>query len=60
MIFLMNLFQSLPRDVGVNLSRRDVCMAEHDLNRPQVSTMLKEVTREGMPQGVWGDFFSDP
>ena len=55
----MDLFQSLPRDMGINLSRRDICVAEHNLHGPQVSTMFKQVACKGMPQGVWGDFFSD-
>ena len=56
----MDLFQSLPRDMGVNLGRRDVCMAEHDLHRPQVRSMFKQVARKRMPQGVGRDCFPDP
>ena len=60
MILLMDLFQSLPRDMGINLSRRDICVAEHNLHGPQVSTMFKQVACKGMPQGVWRNFFFDP
>ena len=59
MILLMDLLQPLPRDMGVNLGRGNVCVAEHDLHGPQVRTMFEQVACKGMPQGVRRDLLSD-
>ena len=58
-MLLMYLLQPLPGDMGVDLSRRDVGMAEHDLDGSQVRTMFEEVTRKGMSQRVGIDLFPD-
>ncbi len=38
--------------VGVDLGRRQVRVAEHHLDGPQVGAALQEMRREGMPQDV--------
>jgi len=45
--------------MGVNLCRGNVCVAEHDLHRPQVRSVFEQVACKGMPQGVRGDLLSD-
>ena len=42
-------------NVRVDLSRRDVGMAEELLDRAQVGAAVEEVAREGVAQDVWAD-----
>ena len=39
-------------DVGVELGRRDIGVAQHFLNAPQVGAVLQQVRRKGVPQRV--------
>src|SRR5262245_47689086 len=57
---LVQLLQARPRDVCVDLRRRDVRVAEHHLHAAQVRAVLEEVRREGMPQDVRRDVRLDP
>ena len=52
MALLEKRFQPLPCYMRIDLGRRDIGMAQHDLNRSQVRTRLQEMTGKGMPQAV--------
>ena len=41
-------------DIGIDLRGRQAGMAEEFLDRPQISSMGKEVGGEGVPEGVRG------
>src|SRR3954463_8379916 len=47
--------QALVEDVGVDLRRRDVGVAEELLHDAQVGAVLEEVAREGVPEHVRAD-----
>ncbi len=59
MAFLEKLLQPLPCYVSVDLSRRNIGVAQHDLNRSQVSARLQEMTGKRMPQTVRRYLFLD-
>jgi hypothetical protein len=44
--------QPLLQNVGINLRRSDVGMAEQLLHHPKIRAILQEMTGEGMPQDV--------
>ena len=44
--------EALLRDMGVDLGRADVRMAEHGLNGSEISTMYEQVCREGVTKCV--------
>ena len=44
--FPVDLLEPFPAHVGVNLGRRDVGVAEHDLDGPEVRASLQEVCGE--------------
>ena len=46
----MHRFQTLLIDVRVNLGRRNVGVAEHLLNDPQVGAVAQQVRREAVPE----------
>jgi hypothetical protein len=46
----MNLLQSIPCNMGVNLCRRNVNVAKHHLNGPKVGSPLQKMARKGVPQ----------
>ena len=46
----MHRFQTLLIDVRVNLGRRNVGVAEHLLNDPQVRAVAQQVRREAVPE----------
>ena len=48
-MLLMDLLQSLPGDMSVDLGCRDIGMAEHDLHGSQIGSVFQEVTCKGMP-----------
>ena len=52
MVLSVDLFQSLARDMRVDLGRREVRVAEQHLHDPQVRTVIQQMCREGVPQGV--------
>ncbi len=45
-------FQALIQNMGVDLGRRDIGMAEHFLYRAEIRAMCQQVAREGMAQDV--------
>src|SRR5262249_37302209 len=47
--------QPLLDDVGVNLRRGNVRVAEQSLDDAQVGAVVQKVAREGVPQHVWAD-----
>src|SRR5581483_9323577 len=52
MELLMGPLQMIARNVRVDLGRRDVGVAEHGLDRPQIRAVFQEMRRERMPQRV--------
>ena len=48
-------FEALVEDVGVDLGRRDVGVAEHLLQAAQVGAVGQQVAGEGVAQDVGGD-----
>ena len=56
----MQVFEVIACHVGINLSRGDVGMAQHGLNRPQIGAAFQQVARKGVPQRVGRDHFSEP
>ena len=46
----VNLLQSFPDDMGVDLRRRNLRMPEHHLNGAQVRTSFEKVRCKGMPE----------
>ena len=60
MMASVNLPQSFARDMRVDLRRRDVGMAEHGLDRTQVSAVFQQVRGKRMPQGMRRDVAVDP
>ena len=52
MMALMQLLQSFARHMRVNGRRRDVRMAEQQLNDAQIGAVIEEMRRERVPQRV--------
>ena len=46
--------------VGVDLSRGNISMAQHTLDAAKVGPPLDEVGGKGMPQGMRANLFLDP
>ena len=42
-------------DMRVNLRRRDVCMPQHGLQRPQIRAACQKMGGKGMPQDMGAD-----
>ena len=57
MKLLKHFFEVLVGDVGVDLRGRDVAVAEHGLDGPDVSSFFEESCGEAVTQGVWRYFF---
>lgn len=55
----MYFLQPRAGDVGVDLRRRQVTVAEEHLHDAQVGTVVKQVGGEGVTQGVGGKGFAD-
>lgn len=55
----MDLAEMGVGDMGVDLGRRDVRVAEHGLDGTEVGAVHQEVGREGMTEGVGGDMLRD-
>ena len=55
----MHLLQPRAIDMGINLRRRDIGVAEHGLHRAQVGAAFEQMGRERMAQGVRRDSFVD-
>lgn len=52
---LIDIDQSFPGHVGVDLCRGQPTMAEQLLNTAQVRALLQQMRREAMSQNVWTD-----
>ena len=59
MVLLVQGFQALPRDMGIDLGRRDVRMAEQKLDYPEVGAMVEQVGGEGVAQRVGREGFGN-
>ena len=46
----MHCFQALLIDVGINLRRRNIGVAEHFLNDAQVGAVAQQMRREAVPE----------
>ncbi len=55
----MNLAEMGVGDVGVDLGRADVGVAEHGLDTAEVGAVHEEVGGERVAKGVWSDVFGD-
>jgi len=55
MELVVNPADQVPADVGVDLGRRDLAVAEHELDRPQVRPPFEQVRREGMAEDMGAD-----
>ena len=49
---IVELAQALLMNVGIDLSGRNVGVAEHHLNRAKICAVLQKMGREAMPQHV--------
>lgn len=56
---MVGLAEAIGRDVGVDLRRRDVSVAEHFLDRTQVGPVIEQMRREGMTQHVGRNRLAD-
>ena len=56
----MQALQALLGDMGINLRRGDVGMAEEQLNHAQICAMVEQVGGKGMPQRVRRNRSADP
>ena len=54
MCLVVHLGQVLEVEVGVNLGRTDVRVAQHFLDTSEVAARLQQVGRKAVPQGVRG------
>ena len=59
MEFVVNLFEMMIRDVGIDLGGRNIGVAEQGLNRTKVCAIHEKVRSEGMPERVWTDMLGD-
>ncbi len=60
MVAFVQTPQPFPRNVGVDLGRCDVCVAQHCLNRTKVGAMGQQVCSESVPHGVRRDVSPHP
>ena len=51
-MFLVQYFQPLPGDMGVNLRRRNIRMAEQQLHGAKIRAMVEQVSGKGVTQDV--------
>lgn len=56
---LVDFFETGAADVGVDLRRRDVRVTEHELHGAEICSMLEQVSRERVAQGVGSNVFGD-
>jgi len=50
MVGCVELLQSLARNVGIDRRRRDVGMAEQQLDDTKIGAMIEQMRRERVPQ----------
>ena len=58
-VFGVDAGQAGPRQVRIDLGRRDICVAQHQLQAAQIGPPLEQVGRERMPQLVRTDRLVD-
>src|ERR1700723_942015 len=56
MVLGMQLFQALARDMSVDLSRGQIAVSQQHLHDAQVRSMVQQVRRESVPQGMRREF----
>ena len=59
MVLPVQILESLPRDVGVNLCRRDTAVSEEHLDHSQIRPSVEHVRREGVTEHVGMEAFTD-
>ncbi len=59
MKFLVNGFQAVPVDMGINLGCGDIGMAEHKLYGAEIGTVGEQVGGKGVAKGMGGEFVAD-
>ena len=52
---VVGFFQAVQRYVRINLSSNNVCVAEQLLNRTEVRSPIKQMSRIAVPQFMRGD-----
>ena len=52
--FIVYIFQFLVDDLGIDLGRGNICMAQHFLNGVQVGAVFQQMRGERMAQRVGG------
>jgi hypothetical protein len=52
MVRRMNFLEPLTRNMRINLRRRDIRMTKEQLHHAQIGTMVDQVGRERVPQGM--------
>ena len=52
MRFVVGLFDTFHGNMGVNLGRREVGMAEHRLHAAQISTIVQQMSSKAMAKFV--------
>ena len=55
MMFAVQPLQPLAGDVSIYLGGRKITMSKQQLHNPEVSAVIEQVRREGMPEHVRGD-----
>ena len=56
---LIDIFNFLVEKLGVDLGRRDIRMAQHTLDGPDIRAVFQKMRRKGMSQGMGRDLFFD-
>src|SRR5678815_2154078 len=56
----VNLLESFPNDMRVDLGCRNLRVAEHHLYRPKVCTAFQQVSRERMAEDMRRDVLTNP
>jgi hypothetical protein len=57
MMLIIKVTQALIGDMGVYLGCRDITVSEQHLYDPQICTVVQQMCRKGMAQGVRRQFF---
>ena len=56
----MDFFHALPGNVSIDLSRRDVAVAEQQLNHTKIGTVVQEVRCKRVAHGMRRELFLTP
>ena len=57
---IVNFFQPVGGHMGVDLGRREICMTQQLLDRPQIGATIQQMSRETVPERVRCDFLPNP